>query len=378
MDVAAEEESKRKRRAAKKAQEIVRHESRGEPEEKRRRISIEDDSEDEKESSDEEVSRANNKSETPHLDVKTDAPLRSPSPRKPPQSPVSLAKRYESTIAAANITKKPVIPSNVIDLEEDDEEEEPKEQTTTHTHQHVDISPVTKAAPPEYDDFPAEDEEFPELARRAREKARSKRLQTDSVAAVTSVPVPPPAHYESPITARQPPQTNQPSLAAEPVVSILLTSPIPNTNPLIVNRKLTQRLKDVRLAWCQRQDFAPETTATVILTWRGKRIFDVSSCKSLGIGVDAKGNIVMKGEKDMLGEEDRQIHMVAMTDEMFAKHRKAQDRKMDDDTQQDDTIDEVPVAEPQAEESVRIILKAKGYSEFKLIVKPVSIRFVFL
>ncbi|GKZ40163.1 hypothetical protein AbraIFM66950_002731, partial [Aspergillus brasiliensis] len=69
----------------------------------------------------------------------------------------------------------------------------------------------------------------------------------------------------------------------EPIVQILITSRIPNTRPLIVRRKMNQSLKDVRLAWCNRQHFNKEMQDSVFLTWKGKRLFDVTTCRSLGV-----------------------------------------------------------------------------------------------
>ena len=237
---------------------------------------------------------------------------------------------------------------------------------------------TTKAAAPLRDDFLPSDDEFEELARAARERARRKRLQED-------IALPPPllspaandgiSAFLSPslqgsISPEKPP-------ANDPVLQILITSKLPNTSPLIVNRKASQRLKDVRVTWCNRQAFSAETTSSVFLTWRGKRLFDVTTCKSLGIAADEDGNLHFRGRENAYGEEERQIHMEAMTDELFAEYKIEKQRKEqateDSGTEGFEAEKAVQTTKASSEPQVRIIVKAKGYSDFKLIVRPVRI-----
>ena len=220
------------------------------------------------------------------------------------------------------------------------------------------------------------DEEYPELARRARERAKSKRLEATTNGSVSGPLVARQACTETdPLRTcniRQAPSPPPP----DATVHIFITSKIPNTNPLIVQRKLFHSLKDVRMAWCGRQEFDEETTRSVFLTWRGKRLFDVTTCKSLGIGIDKDGNIVLKGEKDSLGEENRQIHMEAMTEEIFEGLRRSRENGTPYGGAQaqieGQTTKDGPTAAPQnKEEQIRVILKGKGYVDFKLQVRPV-------
>lgn len=368
VNIAAEAERKRQRKLARKEQERARAESHKEPAKKRRRISGDSDSENDSDhsSSDDEadLTKRDLKRRSPPL-AKTDVEKEEQSqiPAQPKGSPISLSKRYETEFAA----KKP-LPSNIIDLE--DENNSPKEDQD----EDVEVTAVKRAEPPleDDDDFPPSDDEFAELARSAREKARRKRLEADVFSSNCDLPSSgrPDNAFGGPVAAQE--QTPPPA-APDPVVSILITSRIANTNPLIVNRKVSQRLKDVRMTWCQRQGFSPDFTAAVFMTWRGKRLFDVTTCRSLGIGVDFNGNIVMKGQKDILGEEERQIHMEAMTEEILEETKRQKQREADGDGPGEvEAQEDQPAAPDQKEPQVRIILKAKGYSDFKLIVKPVS------
>ncbi|KAI9872999.1 MAG: hypothetical protein M1830_000953 [Pleopsidium flavum] len=365
-DIVAEEEEKRKRKLARKERERAKQHADGtEREGKRRRISnhredvhgrISAGSSDEADRS----PRAARKS-VANPPEKTTA-RHTPGHTDKEDSPESLLKRYEASVTTAKIAQDRVPQvSNIIDLEEDDKE-------GFSLAQDLDLEPPQEISqkPTEDDDFPASDEEFPELARKAREKAKLKQMEKEKVS-VTPDPVSlNTSNQASAGTESQERQSTPHPPPPDPAVQILITSQIPNTKPLIVSRRLTQRLKDVRVTWCQRQGFTHEATATVFLTWKGKRLFDVTTCKSLGIGVDRDGNVALKGEKDVLGEEDRQIHMEAMTDEILDGYKKAKNGPAPGDPEHNNEEINEPPPPPKG---TKIILRSKGYDDFKLIVK---------
>lgn len=287
-------------------------------------------------------------------------------------SPKSLTKRYEDGIIAGreaeNKKQRPLL-SNVIDLEGDG-----SSSAEANDDHDLEITTIPQSKPGVYDDFPASDEEFPELARKARERARTKRLQADFGARNTPDLRPLTTGVDPVISADPLELPASPSPPPDPVVSFMITSRIVGAKSLIVNRKLSQRLREVRKAWCNRQKFTLEFSESVILTWRGKRLFDVTSCKSMGIGVDADGNIVSKGEKDIFGEENRQIHIEAMTEEMLEAERKAIERVREEEAgKNDDEINEPLPEQQKPAAQIRLILQAKDFAQFKLIVKPVSV-----
>lgn len=366
VDIVAESERKRKLKLARKQNTQTQVKPLEGRAEKRRRTSEASDDDGNSSSSDEDVPRktkgkANEgRSETPL--IPTAAPI---SPTLP-KATESLTKSYELSIAVEKLyQERRNQPSVVIDLE--DEDEEPV------LHQEGDAHPITTQRilrPPEEDDFPPSDEEFPELARKARDKARRKRLEADIASqapdpALTGVGDGP-LHPSQSISHPAPPP-----IPTDAVIQILITSRLPGTEPLIVGRRLSQRLKDVRIVWCQRQNFPPEVTPTVFLTWKGKRLFDVTTCKSLGIGVDEYGNILLKGQKDIMGEEDRQIHMEAMTEELLEEYKKFKRSGITEDKQHEPEAKEEAPAEQKRGPQVRLILKAKDFQDFKLIAKPV-------
>ena len=367
LKIAAEAEERRKKKTAKLEQERknanVTHEERPG---KRRRVS--DESEDDGDSSCSEEKATGPAKYNFHINhptVPTDRETGLPIPLKPTNTSESHSKPTDNSIIDRNYNSGKALPSsNIIDLEDEGSQPELEEVD-------ADIQPTVPGAsgPPEDDDFPVSDEEFPELAMKAREAARRKRLEADSRPVTQDssceTKIDSPFQLSNPL--REP---NPPRLSPDSVVQILITSHIPGTEPLIVSRKISQRLKDVRLAWCERQHFAPEFIPTVFLTWRGNRLFDVTTCKSLGIGVDAEGDILLKGKKDIMGEEDRQIHMEATTEEIIADHQKTKRRIATENFEEDEAEEALPVRN-EKEAQLRIILKAKGFEDFKLIVKPV-------
>ncbi|KAL8652722.1 MAG: hypothetical protein Q9226_004140 [Calogaya cf. arnoldii] len=366
--IAAEAQRKRQRKLARKQREPTHGETDTQCTHKRPRTPSDSDSAD-----DSDRSKTDDGSH-PHLNLKRSTPPPSkkqsvelkpdPTPTEPQSSPKSLSKRYESVTGSTNTNRKSIsLPSNVIDLEDSDD------NPSVHQVDVVEVTAIKRSTKDveDEDDFPASDEEYADLARKARERARRKRLEDEIPRPVSR------KDHLSPPGAMN--ESSPPRAASDPAVSILITSRIPNTNPLIVNRKVSQRLKDVRLTWCHRQHFDPDTTEAVFLTWKGKRLFDVTTCRSLGIGVDSRGNIVTKGQRDILRDEESQIHMEAMTENILEEDQRAKRQGIEkadrDDTEAHERLPAMEKKEPQ----VRIILKAKGFDDFKLMVKPDRERF---
>lgn len=287
-----------------------------------------------------------------------------PQTRSIPEKPSSLIQDYELGLAETEgqEEKRRNQAAHIIDLESDSGETPEAEISTVQGHTGEDAmapSPVTR-----WETELAPDEEFPELAQRARERARTKRLENG--------PFPPSPANEVKHTgasgeaeSRDKEGSGSP-FVHDPTLEILITSSIENTQPLIVSRKLSQRLKDVRLAWTQRQGFTPEMADAVFLTWRGKRLFDVMSCKSLGLGVNSSG--VIRGHGNLLGDEGGRLHMEAMTLEILKARKKAQE---DCQTSEEQARDTASVSPAKAEAQIKIILVGRDHDDFRLRVKSV-------
>ena len=374
IDVAAQAEWDRRKKLAKKERERAQRAEIDGRAGKRQRISSDSDEDDEDDqSSSDDYSRKLEADESSTTDLRSKSAAQNTTTEKPLASPKSLIKRYEAECAAKKLEKerkqKPQV-SNIIDLEDEEEDD-------AAAADGLDQPFITRAAiarppkPSEEDDQPASDEEFPELARQARENARRKRLQ-ENMFSGTPDPSQTARSDGDPQRSQSIENQSPPPPPVDPTVSILVTSSISNTTPLIVNRRLSQRLKEVKQAWAERQRFTPEFAEKIFLTFRGKKLFDVTSCKSLGISVDTYGNI--RGRGDIWEDADGQIHVEVMTAEMLEAYRKAKNREV---MEEKENLDEVLIVEKK-EPGVKIICKAKDFPDFKLVVKPVSISCGFL
>lgn len=106
--------------------------------------------------------------------------------------------------------------------------------------------------------------------------------------------------------------------ANETPVEILVTSMIPNTTPLIVRRKLYQPLKVVREVWVDKfikLGVIPESMKnSIMLTWRQKQLFDVSTCESLCL--PTPGSAI---SSEVLDENGR-LHLEIWTHELLQEY----------------------------------------------------------
>ncbi|GAM36838.1 hypothetical protein TCE0_022r06250 [Talaromyces pinophilus] len=152
--------------------------------------------------------------------------------------------------------------------------------------------------------------------------------------------------------------TQKADKTAEVVVEILVTSELENTKPLIVRRHMSQRFRDIRLTWCARQGFDQKMTDSVYLTWNKRRLFDVTTCRSLDISS-------LSSLSTELGFEDEsqdvlRIHVEAVTDEFLKARAEAK---------------KVALAPPTPSQTVdteafHIVLKSPGYGDLRVKVLP--------
>ena len=366
VDSAAEAERERKKKLARKERERARREDTEAISGKRRRISSDEEDESGGSSNDEKSSHVEERKVVPTPSKIERTTISTPvSPQRTTVSPKNLLERYEAAIDAKVLAiekKLKAKPSDIVNIDDDENDLELEADKDDD-----DVAIVNPPRPSGSDDQPPSDEEFPELARQARDKARRKRLEAD-VLSMTPEPSPSGSSNSQLQRSQSLHQSTPPPPAPDPVLQILITSTIPNTEPLIVNRKLSQRLKEVRITWTERQQFTSDFAESVFLTWRGRRLFDVASCKSLGITVDSNGNIKTRG--DSLEDLDGKIHMEAMTAGIFEAYKKAKTHEIADGTEA--PAEEPILKEEKKEPQIRIILKARGFADVKIIVKPVS------
>jgi len=181
-----------------------------------------------------------------------------------------------------------------------------------------------------------------------------------------------PDHNPHHATSSSPPADNVPNYEARmrsrmrtntstaPIVNILVNSPIDNTKPLVIKRRLDQTLREVRQHWCKVQGFSPAQTAEIFLVWKGSiRVSDFVSCKGIGVKVDSTGNLDAGAGGVMRGN----IHFEAMTEDILQRILSGEGADGDEEEEREDDSNE---------ETLTLVLKTKGKEGCVIKVRPVS------
>jgi hypothetical protein len=221
---------------------------------------------------------------------------------------------------------------------------------------------------------PTEEDSDPELAELSR-KARARHLaqaQNGAAAVPDRVPTANASDRGHQDSARQLPAL------PDATIKIFINSPLEGTNPLIIYRKLSQRLQEVREVWCAKQSFSKEFADRVFLTHRGIRLYNLTTCRSLGLEADSSGRVTRTDDRTLEGVDS--VHIEAMTQELFDKMKAAkalQAQGIEEETEEEETTaaaaeEGVPEI-PPGEKYVRIVVRAKGHEDFKVLVKPETI-----
>jgi hypothetical protein len=237
------------------------------------------------------------------------------------------------------------------------------------------VKPLKPATLPPVETLSSEDE-YAEFVAKARAKARRKVIETidptkSNARSEASSDTPDPSNSGSPELIRR--VKSQPP-APDPIITILVTSAVEGTKPLLVKRRLSQRLKDVRVGWCDKQMIGghpvPESTKRqIFLTWRGNKVFDVTTCQAMGLKVNPQGKVVNEGEG--IDTEGR-IHLEAWTEEIFDeyKKRRAAEKKrhalISLEEKEEEQLEPETVDPKEESRKFKIILKSKDYRDLKL------------
>lgn len=175
--------------------------------------------------------------------------------------------------------------------------------------------------------------------------------------------------------------------AHDPTVKLLITSPLPGTGPLIVSRKLSQNLQAVREAWLSKQPLEPSIASRVFFVYKLRKVYDVTTVRSLGIKVDSYGRIMTNGPFANTDDEHAEkIHIEAVTDEAWqelkaqkaAKDAPKPNKYLSDMAAANSrhaSAEGTPAVDGEAaaeEPLIKVTLKAKGHSDIKIKVRPVS------
>lgn len=162
-----------------------------------------------------------------------------------------------------------------------------------------------------------------------------------------------------------------------PITQLLITSRIPNTNPLMVKIRVDTFIEKPRKAWCAKQGLSQRDTDNVFFTWKGTRIYDSTSITRLGITVDENGHVTIEGDTNIYDDVNLpKIHVEAWTNELYKEYKKeeaaAAAAKMLAAEAPVVVEERTPTPEPTpVSTKLRVILRAKGRADFGLTVNPV-------
>lgn len=290
--------------------------------------------------------------------IKTD--VKEPEREKPTHS----ATEPDSYAMAPTPQKPRVRPETVIELLDDSDDPDANDTNNAQPSSPPSLEPIPAADPDpdaDLDEMYDSDPEMRELVRAARKKRRQQ-------------------------------ERDQSESGSDPVVKLLITSPIPGTTPLIVSRKLSQNLQQVREAWVSKQLLDPNLAAQVFFTFKLRRVYDVTTCRSLGVKVDSWGRVMVNGPFAHGDDEHAEkIHIEAMTADWLQKLKEEKAAPKPNkylsnaaaaEGKGRGSADGTPAVdgETAAEEPlIKVTLKAKGHADVKIKVRPVSVAsFMFI
>ncbi|POS88217.1 hypothetical protein EPUL_000797 [Erysiphe pulchra] len=268
---------------------------------------------------------------------------------------------HDETPSKSIIDLEKASPNPIISLESDDEEI--SQSTLDPFENDISYPPLSQSLPTERQPDKT-DEEYPEFIQQAREREKLKAKQRLIAASYIGQQNKTSEENVNDIFDSEP----KSAIEIDPTVELLITSELEGTRPLRVKRKLSQRLKEARLTWCEKQHIRTDKLGrpleeAIFLTWRGKRLFDVTTCGSLGLKVD-NGRTLSPG-KNGLGPNGN-IHLEAWTeDTLRAKEEKdSENRGNESENESKPDIDNDPIC--------KLILKAKDMEPWKILVRPTT------
>ena len=162
--------------------------------------------------------------------------------------------------------------------------------------------------------------------------------------------------------------------ADEPILEILVHSRLPDTMPVVIRVRLNQKLRDAKAAWCEHSKLSADLTREVYLMWRGFKVFDTSTCRSIGVNIDAvTGEVTWRGKGLVEIAGSRQLEMEAWTAELEAQERKRKEGGKGEGREEVSADAEGEGKEPKKKVGLKVVVKAKELKEWSIIVHQVCL-----
>ncbi|RVX74000.1 hypothetical protein B0A52_02890 [Exophiala mesophila] len=180
----------------------------------------------------------------------------------------------------------------------------------------------------------------------------------------------------------------------DPEIKLYIKSAIPSTKDLIVKRKTSQPLKQVREFWCKTNSVDPKTASQVFFTWNGTRLFDSTTMR--GIIQKLKADHARKNRSfsqdlvDLYKDSDDQIiqdpsrgqiMIEALTHDIFEQRQRDKEKRARQRAEGIEASDEyegeaqgaseaAAAEEEKMRTSIRIRLVARDLDPLTLNVRP--------
>ncbi|KAK0746839.1 hypothetical protein B0T18DRAFT_429727 [Schizothecium vesticola] len=146
------------------------------------------------------------------------------------------------------------------------------------------------------------------------------------------------------------------------IVTVIVTSRIAGTKPVMIRRRLNQVIRPVLETWIDRQrghniDVPEDVERGMFLTWKGHKVYSSSTLASLGIPVDPATGTV-KPNRDGGFRQDM-LHIEVWTEEAWADHLREmeQQRKLQIGIYDDDDSGGDGAANPAAKDELAVAEK---------------------
>jgi hypothetical protein len=155
--------------------------------------------------------------------------------------------------------------------------------------------------------------------------------------------------------------------AEEPIIELFMDSHIPNLRNLLIKVRFSQQFKEVREAFCKNNGLSKEQSREVIFMWKGLRLYDGSSCKGLSSIELSPGGLPIMRLPNGRDESAQQIVLVVTTKAIDIQE-KAEAERQKQAALEAEARGGAEVA-VEKEKLYRIVLRSKGYDDYKLRVK---------